>query len=214
MMHAHRHIAGRGAAHRAGLTLVEMMLALASTALIGLAIAAMLTAVSYGTQGSKDARGLVVKAKAVNSRLSAAFRQGGVVLAANTADDSGDDWVILWSPGAEAESGAPRTSELHRIEYNSTARTIRSYRNLSPATDDTYAISDNFVTVVNGLVSNGTLAPEIWATDIDAMELRLDASSVGDARLASYRMTMRSGDLTETTVNATALRNRGVATDE
>jgi hypothetical protein len=189
-----------------------MMLATASTALIGLAIAAMLTAVSYGTQESKDVRSLVVKAKSVSTRLSAAIRQGSIVLAANTADEAGADWIILWTPGSEAEASAPKLSELHRIEYNAVARTIRSYRNSQPATDVNYALTDNFAAVTTAMIANGTLQLEVWATDVDDVQFRLDAAQVQDARLVSYRVVLRAGDITESAISAAALRNRGIAT--
>lgn len=197
-----------------GLTLVEMLLATASTALIGLAIAGMLSMVAYGTQEAKDARSLVVQSKAVNSRLTAAIRQGGLILAANTPTDTGDDWLILWVPAADAQASAPKLSELHRLEYNSTARTIRSYRNTAPASDTAYALTDDFKAITDTLISNGTLTAEIWATDIDAAALRLDSATVQDAALVTYRLTLRHGDLTEEVVSAAALRNRGLAAGE
>lgn len=198
--------------HQRGLTLVEMLLATASTALIGLAIAGMLSMVAYGTQDAKDARSLVVQSKAVNTRLTAAIRQAGIVLAANTANDNGDDWIILWVPAADAVATSPRRSELHRLEYNSTARTLRSFRNTSPTGDVTYALTDNFKAITDALISSGTLTAEIWATGVDHLALRLNGATVQDANLVSYRLTLRHGNLTEQVVSAAALRNRALAT--
>ena len=50
---------------RLGLTLVEMLMALAIMGLIGAAIASMLTAVSYGTSDTRDLRSLVPLPKLV-----------------------------------------------------------------------------------------------------------------------------------------------------
>lgn len=195
-----------------GMTLVELMLAMASTAMIGLAISAMLAAVAYGTQGGKDARTLVVKAKTINSRLSASVRRSALVLACNDASQDGDDFLVLWTPGPDVDGSAPRTSELHRIEFHGPTGQVRSYRNPSPGADTTYNLAtDDFNAVTQSLISGGTLPVEIWATGVEALQLRLDVAAAREAKLISYRFTLRAGDLAEVVACAAALRNRSIA---
>ena len=54
-----------------GLTSIELMIALTITALIAAAIAGMLTAVSDGVYTRGDARSVMVRANAAQTRLSA-----------------------------------------------------------------------------------------------------------------------------------------------
>ena len=55
-----------------GLTLLELLLALAGTAVIGTAVAAMLTGVAYGTTADKDMRSLITRQMALRARVEAA----------------------------------------------------------------------------------------------------------------------------------------------
>ncbi|MCP4247270.1 MAG: hypothetical protein GY778_09505, partial [bacterium] len=76
---------------RNGLTLVELLLAVMISALIGGGVVAMLVAVAYGTSSSRDLRAIVVKSATIDGRLGAAIRRSRQVLAVGT------DYCILWT---------------------------------------------------------------------------------------------------------------------
>lgn len=59
----------RYGAQRRGVTLLEMMLAIAITAMVGLGVASMLLMISSSTQDSRDARSLLLRAHAGQIRL-------------------------------------------------------------------------------------------------------------------------------------------------
>jgi type II secretory pathway pseudopilin PulG len=57
------------AVRRRGVTLLELMLALSITAMVGLGVASMLTMISSSTQQTRDARSLLLRAHAGQTRL-------------------------------------------------------------------------------------------------------------------------------------------------
>lgn len=76
---------------RRGLTLVELMIALAITLVIGAALAAVLTAISRVTEHDRDARTASLRAHAVQIRLQAYSETGLCVL-----QTSGDGNFVIW----------------------------------------------------------------------------------------------------------------------
>ena len=97
---------------RKALTLIELLLGIAATALIGLAISSMLFATAYGTDSDKDLRGLIIKQKLAANRLTAAIRSSKMILA------KGTDYIVLWMSDSTGE-GEPNLSEMRRIQRDS-----------------------------------------------------------------------------------------------
>ncbi|MDH3584767.1 MAG: hypothetical protein OER86_11180, partial [Phycisphaerae bacterium] len=69
---------------RLGLTLIELLLGLAITALVGLGVTMILVSASYGTTTQKELRSLAVRHKTIAARFDAALRASRKVLAAGT----------------------------------------------------------------------------------------------------------------------------------
>ena len=76
--------------HRAAMTLVELLLAVAGIAIIGAALTAMLVATTYATTDRLDVRAVVVKQKVLAARITAAIRGSRMVLA------QGSEYLVLW----------------------------------------------------------------------------------------------------------------------
>ncbi len=185
---------------RLGLTLVELLMALAITGLIGAAIASMLTAVSYGTSGSRDLRSLVVKNKTLSARITASIRQSAQVL------DAADGYIVLWVKDLNA-SGEPDLLELKRIELDAVARELTAYTPDPLAVNAAYLLTDDFDTITNALIVSGDLVGELWATGVAQWAVSVDAVDPMDAALVSFQLTLSAGSLTDTSVNAVSLRD-------
>lgn len=184
-----------------GLTLVEMLMALAITGLIGAAIASMLTAVSYGTSSSRDIRSLVVKNKTLGARLSAAVRQSAQLL------DADDGYVVLWTKDLNA-SGAPDLLELRRIEFDGTSGELADYTPDPTATDVAYDLAaDDFDAITTALIGTGDLVGKLWASEVSAWAIDLDEADPQDAVLVSFQLTLTAGSLSDTSVHAVSLRD-------
>lgn len=191
-----------------GLTLVELLLALAITALIGAAIAAMFFAVSYGTSSRNDLRGLVVRQRTLTARLDASVRGSAQILAA------GGDYVVLWMGDSRANK-APDLSELRRIEYDSAGKTLISYKAVFPAgwtqaaidaADTSYALTADFNAVTKALKGNSLWPSETWMTNVTEAALTYNNASASSATLVSYRFTLGSGTTAAPVAGAAALR--------
>ncbi len=187
---------GRGV----GLTLVEMLMALAITALIGAAIASMLSAVTYGTNSSKDIRSLVVKNKTLSSRITAAVRGSGQLL------DAADGYVVLWTKDLN-DSGVPDLLELQRIELDSVTNELTSYTPVSGTADVVYALTDDFDAVTAALIGSGDLEGALWATGVTRWDVAVDDADPLEAGLMSFQLTLDAGSLSDVSVCAVSLRD-------
>jgi len=195
---------GRCAA-AAGLTLIELLMALAGTALVALAIVAMLFAVSRGADGRTDLRSTVVRQKALIGRITAAIRSSHRVLAAD------DDAIVLWMADSDGD-GNPNLGELRRIERNVATKEVSSYTapfNLSPASNTSYPLaSTNFESTTAALQGTDDFPQELWATEVGGWTLALNHAVTQQASLVSFRVTLEAGGLEQTAIAAAALRNR------
>ncbi len=183
-----------------GLTLVEMLMALAITGMIGAAIASMLTAVTYGTSSGRDIRTLVVKNKTLSARISAAVRESAQLL------DAADGYVVLWTKDLN-DSGVPDLLELRRIELDTATDKLTSYTPDPAATDVAYALTDDFDAITTALIDSGDLVGELWATGVAQWTVTLDNADPQAAELVSFRLTLDAGLLADVSVCAVSLRD-------
>ena len=194
---------------RAGMTLVELLLTLTSTALIGAAIAAMLSAVSYGTSSNKDMRSLVVRNKIVNARFSAALREAHMVL------EAGNNYICLWRVDTD-ESETPNLGEIQWIELDTDNDRIQSFQadfsGMSQAEIDAanreFALAADFDAATAGDRGTDLFPAEVWAGSIGRWTVTLNDPTDQQASLASYRFVLEHDDMSDTMIGAAALRNR------
>lgn len=193
---------------RGGLTLIELMMALAIMALIGATIAGMLSAVAYGTSSDSDVRQLVARNKMVALRLNAAVRGSKMVLGSGTS--SNETWVVLWVRDLD-DNGQPSLRELRLLEFDVEARTLSSYVAPTGTTDVLYTTADDFDAITNALRGTAEFPETRWGNDADDFEISLDQSDPQAARTLSYRLSLTAGNLTDVTVGTVLLRNNKLA---
>lgn len=181
------------------------------TVVVGAAIAAMLSAVVYGTDSERDMRSMVIKSKTVDGRLSAALRGSKMVL------DAGSNFVVLWIDDYN-DNGLPNLLEIQRIDLDGGADELSSYETVFPgawsqATIDAnnleFQLTDDFDAITAALMGASTFPKSLWATNITDWTITLDDADPQLAALVSYRVTLAQGTLTNMTVNAAWLRNSG-----
>lgn len=200
MRHTPTRLKTARARRRAGLTLVELMLATAGTAMIGAAIVSMLTAISYGTNSTKDMRALVIRHKALAARVTAAVRGSCMVLEADT------DYLVLWAYDAD-ESGTPDLLEIRRISYDAATDTVTSYVAVDGTTDVSYTFDTDFETTTDALISADTMAGSVWASGVSQWATSLNDDDEQAATLVSYEFQLTHNDMTDWGIGAVALRN-------
>ncbi|MCX5659911.1 MAG: prepilin-type N-terminal cleavage/methylation domain-containing protein [Planctomycetota bacterium] len=202
---ASRSLASRNSA---GLTLVELLLAMTVTAIMGMAIAQMLIATSSATNSRNDMRALITRQKALTVRLDEAIRGSTMVLA------SGSNYLVLWMGDTRADD-VPNLSEIRRIEYDSSLGQLISYKAVFPgswtqaailAADTQYALTSNFNTVTTGLKGSSTFPAEIWSRNIAGWSITLNNASAQSATLVSYRITTTNGVYSNVIIGAVSPR--------
>ena len=187
-------------AARRGLTLVELLLAVMITAMIGATVAAMLTAVSYGTDSSKDMRSLVARNKALSARISATLRGSTMVL------DQGDGFIVLWVSDDD-DDDAPSLLEIRRLDYDPAADALSSYTAPDGTTDVYYDLNDDFEAITDALMGTADFPQTLWGAGVGSWTLALDNADPQAATLVSYQVSLAAGDLSDTAIAAVGLRN-------
>jgi prepilin-type N-terminal cleavage/methylation domain-containing protein len=190
------------------MTLVELLMALSITGLVGVAVATMMAGVSYGTTSKKELGAVVVKLKAVTGRLDAALRSGAMIL------EVGTNYLVVWNGDANGDEAA-NISEIRLIERDAATGRLTSYSaNFGSMTeaqieavDTGYALNSNFRTVTTSLKSGQYFPGTRWADEVTAWSVTPDQADEQAARVASYRITITSGTVSETEIGAAALRN-------
>lgn len=178
---------------RRGLTLIELLLGMAVTALIGAALAAMLVSVAYGTSSEANLRRLAIKAELLSARIETSIRSSYRLLA------STDSAMVIWMFDAN-EDGEVNLSELRRIAYDPDTDTLWSYRapdDLSPASDTGYALDTNFESVTAALAGGGTFPGERWADSVSDWAHVTNGVAVTDTTLITFRFTVTEGSQAE-----------------
>ncbi len=190
----------------AGMTIIELLLAMSATALIALAIASMLFATSSGSDNDRDLRELAVRQKLLINRVTAAIRTSRQVLA------EGDDYLVLWTADTTGE-GEPNLSEIRLIELDSGSDELRSYESpANPSPDTEYPLAstnfDNFGTgALPPVKGTADLPVETWGKSVTGWSITLDDADPQSASRVAFQFTLEDGQLSETAIGQASPRN-------
>ncbi len=175
------------------MTLTELLIAAAITALVGAAVTAILAATSYGTTSRAGARHVLVQNRTTLLRLDDALRAAREVVAVNPA------YLVLWTADPN-EDETRQHGELQLIEWSADAEQICSYRN--PADASAYANVATFrAAALAGYPS------ECWASGVTDAAFALVSPVGEESPLVSYRITAAHEGTADTAVGATHIPN-------
>lgn len=195
--------------NQVGFTLVELMLAMAGTAFVALAIAMMMYSVSYGTDDRQDVRVQLVKDTVVTGRMSAAIRESKMIL------DSDDDYLILWMHDNRSD-GLPNLSEIRLIERDSESNELVSHQAVFSesltaeqltAADTQYALTSNFRALTNAIKDTQAFPGEVWASQVTSLTCTLNHATTQSATAVEFQVAFTLNGKTCTTLKVAALRN-------
>jgi type II secretory pathway component PulJ len=194
---------GRSPRRAAGTTLIEVVLAMAITALIGSAVAGLIYSMCQNTRDQQIVRRRNIRADVIAARLDGAIRSSAVVLA------TGDDYIVLWKADTRANN-TPNWSEIERIEWDRNSGVLSSYRapeTLPDGLDLPLDPSLNFDFVTRLLRGTPAFPGETWFKDVVGWQLRPSGAS-RSTRLLCYTMDLEDDAGTSTFKSTIALRGQ------
>jgi hypothetical protein len=181
-MNAHMHRTGVA---RRGLTLLELMLAMAITGMVGVGIASMLTMVATGARGNRDGRSAVLRTHAAGVRLRAYMDPALCVLQHDPARG-----LVVWLSDTTGD-GVVNLTEMRVIWWDEASREVSVERVAlpeawSPILKQTYdaplpAGSDFFAVMIDQRLAGFTEALRV-VDGLERFEASFDAIDVQEAR--------------------------------
>lgn len=177
-----------------GFTLLETLLAISITAMVGAGIATMMTVLGSDASMQYDLRSVLVRSSTAQSRLSAYIAPARCVLEAE------EDRLVLWFDDAR-DSDSVHASELRWIRLDSEDDRISvefvsfpddwSQSAIAIADTEHGAFSD-WMAVHRDFEARGLLMSAPLAEDISTLRFSTDAADVQDARVVDTSMSMRT----------------------
>jgi prepilin-type N-terminal cleavage/methylation domain-containing protein len=183
---------------RRGLTLVELLMALAVTALVAASISSMLGAVTQGISVRRDTRSLMVMANAAQTRLASYLVPAHCILAASETS------VVVWFNDA-TESETVHATEIRWISFDAGAgELVVEYvqfpsnwtKVMCDLADEECAVTDDWAQVKQGFSDKGYLARVPLLDRVDSAQIELDAAATA-ARHVTFRLGMDAGGTVE-----------------
>jgi prepilin-type N-terminal cleavage/methylation domain-containing protein len=195
---------------RGGFTLVELILAMTITALIGGAVSAMFTTVSQGTTSEAGRRSANARKTILRARLNAALRSTRLTLAEGQHLDTGANFLLLWT-GDSTYNDLPNVSELLLLQHNPRTGQITAYRaidTLPLADDKAIPLSTNFETLAAAMPGHAYFPSELWANSVSGWDIQLDNATPLNATSATYAISVTHDDYTADFSGNVAFRSR------
>jgi prepilin-type N-terminal cleavage/methylation domain-containing protein len=175
---------------RRGLSLLELLLAMAITAMVAAAIAGMLGAVSAGVGSRKDNRTIMVLAHAAQSRLGAYFATARCVLVADAAN------VTLWLNDSR-ESQTIHATELRWLRFDADAGAVvvqyvdfpdEWSQTACELADLEYAANEDLEAVRTYYLNKGMLASRTLVDKLESAGVVLDKATALTSRHVGYEL--------------------------
>lgn len=182
----------KGVSHRspsnlydAGFTLLELLLALIVSALIGVAAAAMLAAAASASDPGHDTRATTLNRQFAIIRAAAQVRGGGMIL------DRRDASLVLWTGDANG-NGKPNLSELRRLTWDADKQEMLAHAapaGLAPGDDTSYEWSDDFEVITASLAGDANFPEQLLLDNVTDWSVTLDNANPRKAREAKLTIT-------------------------
>lgn len=187
-------------------TLVEILLALSVSSMVGLSVLFMLSGAISAAQKQHDTREATFTRQLCIARLSSLTRCTAMVLATD------DHSLVLWKGDINANN-KPDLSELRRIEWDTDTKEVwlsESPVGMDVSSDVTYGLTNDFIAISSAAAGTAVFPTKVILGDIESWTLTLDQPTAHDARLLrlDVQLTHDSGDDTATIISS--LRASGI----
>lgn len=158
-----------------GMTLAEMLIALAITAMIGTAALSMLSASVNATDATANTRSALTTRQVISSRIHSYIRHASQVTCAT------DTTIVFWL-GDKNSDDVMNLSEMRIVTFESGTNELVSYVFAEDASDGEYALPDNVATVPDQSALNTYYDRVPLASDLTSCSFTLGSSDTRSAR--------------------------------
>lgn len=185
-----------------GFTLVEMLIGLALSSMVGLGVAMMLAAVGSGTQTQRDSRESMVTRQVVIHRLGEVTRDAATMMLTDHPHH-----IVLWIADATGNR-VPNTSELRRIEWDKQSQEIWVYEAVDDlAYDHSYNLNQSYTGATSAQINSGKMPGRLLLSGVTDWDVDFDEADVKASRLLRVRVTFERAGGEETVTVISALRH-------
>lgn len=197
---------------RFGLTFIELLMALAVTAMVATAIAAMWTAISSGERARRDNRAFIVRTYAAKARISAYVAPCRSVLFAEKY------LLVLWRDDSR-ESGTVHVSEIRWLVFDEARGDLDVCFLKFPSTpswteaakalrDEECALDTDWKELLDTCMGESLIGRLTLVDALDAVKVSLDAPAALDAREVTCQLDFRAetpGQIVSQTLTASIM---------
>ncbi len=196
---------------RRGLSMLELILALAITAMVGAAITGMLTSVAMGQRLRRDNRSFVIRTHALKSRLSAYIGPCRSLLMCDGTD------LVLWLDDSR-QGGTVHASEVRWLVFDAVNGRLEvhyvhfpdEWTDVSKALEDhEYPYDTDWFSVYSSYDANDLIAGFTLLDGLDSLSITTDEPAPVDSRQAVYELGFEThGEAQPQTMSATIFRHQ------
>ncbi len=174
-----------------GMTMIELMIALAITVVITAGMAGMVSAVTAGSIASRDTREVMVRAAVAQARLDSYVNPARSVLARDTTH------LVLWLNDSR-QGGTVHLSEVRwlnwdgsqlRVQLAKFPGTMTESESLQADQEYSAAAAANWETIRQGLDDDGHLRTIALVDRVESVEIATDSTTAADARRVTFTIT-------------------------
>ncbi|MDG2423463.1 MAG: prepilin-type N-terminal cleavage/methylation domain-containing protein [Phycisphaerales bacterium] len=196
--------------HARGMTLIETVLAMTITAMVGASLTTMMAAVTDEVTASQDTRSSLIRAGLAQSRLSSYIARAHCVL------DLEDDEITLWLEDSR-DGGSVHASEVRWIKLDSDTGIMDVHficfpndwsepARLLADTEYTDASSTDWKSVLSSFSNRGLICKLPLIEGVNDLELSGNTSNDLDVTLVEAAMILSVDEATEKTFAAESIR--------
>ena len=194
-----------------GFTLIETIMSITMTALVGLSVAAASMALSSATSDGDDYFDCIQGGRNAMRQLCSEIEKSRLIV---TTDNSGQR-LVIWAGDAN-NNGQIDLTELRMVEYDPSTKTVKGYAVVYPPNwsvslreaydpDLSLAVAASSSVLDRWMVDSSYVQSRTIGTGVESLAFTLPSAGPV-SRLVRIRMTVRTGDRDLTLQESVALR--------
>ncbi len=221
----------KGAVARRGMTLMELLIGLAITAIVAGVLAVLMNSTAVGTNSQQDGRRSLVKFQQLKALIGDKLANARCILDASVTGSTpaaGPFYIVYWTgdpaptlPSAgqtaadvqqpNALNGSVDLSELCMLEVDTTTGNLNLWSTSSGCVNDqTYSASSSWRAAAVAAKSNSSFIPTLLATGVTSMVSSLDSGTMTQAKMIHTTITFTDVAGTKQVVSSAELQNQKV----